>query len=57
MIVGGITLIWQKGIAAIHIIAIKTTLVLFKFGGRTKNRQTAKLKSPPNKLHMQYMCR
>ena len=30
-------------------------LASFKFGGRTKNCQTAKLKSPPNKLHLRYI--
>ena len=29
-----------------HINSYKTILALFKFGGLTKNRQTAKLKSP-----------
>ena len=32
-----------------------TTMALFKFGGRTKIRQTAKLQSPPNKLRIGYM--
>ena len=37
-----------------HINSYKIILVLFKFGGQTKNRQTAKLKSPPNKLRIRY---
>ena len=32
----------------------ETILALFKFGGQTKNRQTTKLKPPPNKLRIQY---
>ena len=40
----GVTLIWRKAVAI---------LTLFKFGGWTKNHQTAKLKSPPNKLSIQ----
>ena len=31
-------------------------MALFKFGGWTKNHQTAKLKSLPNKLCMQYLA-
>ena len=49
VIVVGITLIWQKAVAAIRINSYKTILALFKFGGQTKNCQTAKLKSLPNK--------
>ena len=35
----GVTLIWQKAVAAIHINSYETILVLFKLGGQTKNRQ------------------
>ena len=41
-------------IAAIH-NSYKTILASFNFGRRTKNRQTAKLKSPPNKLRIWYI--
>jgi len=50
----GVTLIWREALDAIHIIAMKTVMALLKFGGRAKNRQTAKFKSPPNKLCVQY---
>ena len=52
VIVDGITLIWQKAGTAIHVIcSYKFTLALFEVGVWTKNRQTAILKSLPNKLH------
>ena len=52
VIVVGITLVWRKAVAAIHINSYKTILALIKFGGQPKNRQTTKLKSPPNKLRI-----
>ena len=55
VIVVGITLIWRKAVAAVHINSYKTLLVLFKFGGQTKNCQTAKLKSSSNMLHIRYV--
>ena len=40
VIVVGITLIWQKAETAIYTYnSYETILVLFKFGGCTKNRQ------------------
>ena len=33
----------------------KTVLAVFKFGGQIKKRQITKLKSPPNKRHIQYV--
>ena len=55
IIVVGVTLIWRKAVAVIHINSYKTILVLFNFGGQTKNRQTAKLKSPPNIPRIRYL--
>ena len=55
VIVVGVTLIWRKAVAAGHINSYKAILALFKFGEQTKNRQTAKLKSPPNKLRIRYL--
>ena len=55
VIVVGVTLIWQKVVAAMHIDSSKTILALFKFGGQVKNHQTAKLKSPPNKPRRRYV--
>ena len=51
IIVVGVTLIWRKAVSFIHNNSYKTILVLLKFGRQTKNHQTAKLKSPPNKLY------
>ena len=56
VIVVGVTLIWRKAVAAVHINSNKTLLALFKFGGQTKNCQTAKLKSPPNIPRIRYVC-
>ena len=55
VIVVSVTLIWQKAVAAMYINNYKTILALFRFGGQTKNRQTTKLKSSPNKLRTQYI--
>ena len=56
MIIVGITLTRQKAVAAMHTYnSYETILAFLKFGGRTKNRQTAKLKSPPNKLCIRYL--
>ena len=55
VIVVGVTLIWRKAVAAVHTNSYKTILALFKFGGQTKNHQTAKLKSPPNIPRIWYM--
>ena len=52
VIVVGVTLIWRKALAAVHINSYKTLLALFKFGGRMKNHQ---LKSPPNIPRIRYM--
>ena len=52
-IIVGVTLIWRKTVTAIHLIALKNILALFKFGGQAI--QTAKLKSPPSKPRMRYI--
>ena len=57
VIVVGVTLIWRKAVAAVHINSYKTLFAIFKFGGQTKNRQTAKLKSPPNIPRIRYFCK
>ena len=54
VIIVGVTLIWQKAIATIHSNSYEAVLASFKFGGQTKNRQTTKLKSPPNILCIRY---
>ena len=54
VIVVGITLIWQKAVAAIHIIAMKLYWHYLKFRGQTKNHQATKLKALPNILRVRY---
>ena len=36
IIVVGVTLIWRKAVAVIHVNSYKTILALFNFGGQTK---------------------
>ena len=54
VIVVGVTLIWRKAVAAIHIITMKLYWRHLNLADM-KNRQTAKLKSPPNIPHIRYI--
>ena len=52
-IIVGVTLTWQEAIA---FSKYRIKMALFKFGGVKTFCQTAKLKSPPNKLHTVHFC-